>query len=233
MAFRKRNTALSRAPTGEDASNIPAVPSIASKIPTPPGVRPSPIDGRPTTSTGTHSLDGILAGHAGLPLGTSIMIEESGTTDYAGALLRFYAAEGVVQGHVVHVVGMGEVWGRELPGISEGKEDKRREGKERAEKMKIAWRYEGLGQFESARGACGIYLWRNGKLFLHILIRRYQLLQVRLGRQVGAKMRRRKPRCSAMPLIWQSASRSQSEPPSIIFQSSRRRPHRLRHSHPY
>lgn len=81
------------------------------------------------------------------------MIEESGTTDYAGALLRFYAAEGVVQGHKVHVVGMGEVWGRELPGISEGKEDKRREGKERAEKMKIAWRYEGLVQFESARGS--------------------------------------------------------------------------------
>lgn len=58
-----------------------------------------------------------------------------------------------MQGHKVHVVGMGEVWGRELPGISEDREDKRREGKERAEKMKIAWRYEGLGQFESARGS--------------------------------------------------------------------------------
>jgi hypothetical protein len=86
------------------------------------------------------------------------LIEESGTTDYAGALLRFYAAEGVVQGHKVHVVGMGEVWGRELPGISEDKGDeRRRESKERAEKMKIAWRYEGLGQFESARGACCVF----------------------------------------------------------------------------
>jgi elongator complex protein 4 len=85
------------------------------------------------------------------------LIEESGTTDYAGALLRFYAAEGVVQGHKVHVVGMGEVWGRELPGISEDKHDRRKEGKERAEKMKIAWRYEGLGQFESARGAFCTY----------------------------------------------------------------------------
>ncbi|KAF2855773.1 paxneb superfamily protein-like protein [Plenodomus tracheiphilus IPT5] len=151
MAFRKRNIALSRAPTGEDAPNVSTAPLIAVPAPTPPGIRPSPIDGRPTTSTGTPSLDAILAGHAGLPLGNSIMIGESGTTDYAGALLRFYAAEGVVQGHKVHVVGMGEVWGRELPGISEGKEDKRREGKERAEKMKIAWRYEGLGQFESAR----------------------------------------------------------------------------------
>ncbi|CAN9193301.1 unnamed protein product [Alternaria alternata] len=153
MAFRKRNIALSRAPTGEDLLNSPSSPAVAQPVPTPPGVRPSPIDGRPTTSTGTPSLDGILAGHAGLALGNSILIGESGTTDYAGALLRFYAAEGVVQGHKVHVVGMGEVWGRELPGISEDKSDKRREGKERAEKMKIAWRYEGLGQFESARGS--------------------------------------------------------------------------------
>jgi hypothetical protein len=160
MAFRKRNVALSRAPAGEDALNAPSSPIIAQPAPTPPGVRPSPIDGRPTTSTGTPSLDGILAGHAGLALGHSILIGESGTTDYAGALLRFYAAEGVVQGHKVHVVGMGEVWGRELPGISEDKSDKRKEGKERAEKMKIAWRYEGLGQFESARGASCTYILR-------------------------------------------------------------------------
>ncbi|KAH7398259.1 paxneb superfamily protein-like protein [Pyrenochaeta sp. MPI-SDFR-AT-0127] len=153
MAFRKRNVALSRASTGEDASNNPLSPSVAPPVPAPPGVRPSPIDGRLTTSTGTPSLDGILAGHAGLPLGNSILIEESGTTDYAGALLRFYAAEGLVQGHKIHVVGMGEVWGRELPGIAEDKDDKRKEGRERAEKMKIAWRYEGLGQFESARGS--------------------------------------------------------------------------------
>ncbi|KAJ4348877.1 Elongator subunit elp4 [Ascochyta clinopodiicola] len=153
MAFRKRNIALSRAPADGDASASPLTPVVVPPAPTPTGVRPSPIDGRPTTSTGTPSLDGILAGHAGLPLGNSLLIEESGTTDYAGALLRFYAAEGVVQGHRVHVIGMGEVWGRELPGISEDKGDeRRRESKERAEKMKIAWRYEGLGQFESARG---------------------------------------------------------------------------------
>jgi elongator complex protein 4 len=157
MAFRKRNIALSRAPADGDALPSSPVPAEAPPAPTPTGVRPSPIDGRPTTSTGTPSLDGILAGHAGLPLGNSILIGESGTTDYAGALLRFYAAEGVVQGHKVHVVGMGEVWGRELPGISEGKSDeKRREAKERSEKMKIAWRYEGLGQFETARGASSV-----------------------------------------------------------------------------
>ncbi|EAT83833.2 hypothetical protein SNOG_08665 [Parastagonospora nodorum SN15] len=151
MAFRKRNVALARAPAGSDATDVPSSPTSTSPAATIPGVRPSPIDGRPTTSTGTPSLDSILAGHAGLPLGNSILIEESGTTDYAGALLRFYAAEGVVQGHKVHVVGMGEMWGRELPGITEDRGDRRKESKERAEKMKIAWRYEGLGQFESSR----------------------------------------------------------------------------------
>jgi len=159
MAFRKRNIALSR--TGDPTSNTQASPSPASQASSPaepspaiPGVRPSPIDGRPTTSTGTPSLDAILAGHAGLPLGNSIFIEESGTTEYAGALLRFYAAEGVVQGHCVHVVGMGEVWGRELPGLSERDAEGRRiggkgKGGEDMEKMKIAWRYEGLGVFGS------------------------------------------------------------------------------------
>ncbi|KAF2688252.1 PAXNEB-domain-containing protein [Lentithecium fluviatile CBS 122367] len=161
MAFRKRNVALKRAPSGETNDNAlldpssspPATPATASASnPPTPGVRPSPVDGRPTTSTGTPSLDGILAGHAGLPLGTSLLIGENGTTEYATPLLRFYAAEGVVQGHKVHVVGMDEVWGRMLPGIAEerGSGKKREDAKER---MKIAWRYEGLGQFESARGA--------------------------------------------------------------------------------
>jgi elongator complex protein 4 len=164
MAFRKRNIALSRASVGPDAPDTLSNLDASSPTPSIPGVRPSPIDGRPTTSTGTPSLDSILAGHAGLPLGTSLLIEESGTTDYAGALLRFYAAEGVVQGHRVHVVGMGEVWGRELPGISEERGGSRREGKERAEKMKIAWRYEGLGQFESSRGAFCVFSLRMGLL---------------------------------------------------------------------
>lgn len=165
MAFRKRNIALSRTPeTPADPLSPSSAPSQGvaplspQRAPTIPGVRPSPIDGRATTSTGTPSLDAILAGHAGLSLGNSILIGESGTTDYASVLLRFYAAEGVVQGHKVHVVGVGEGWGRELPGLYEGREEqkekKAREAQERTEKMKIAWRYEGMGEHGAARGAC-------------------------------------------------------------------------------
>ena len=138
------------------------------------GVRPSPSDGRLTTSTGTNSLDRLLAGHAGLALGTSLLVEESGTTDFGGSLLRYYASEGVVQGHHVHVLGMGDAWGRDLPGLGENSKVSKKETAsegfgalqgpvlERKEpsnavgrsdsgveenKMRIAWRYERLGQF--------------------------------------------------------------------------------------
>ena len=162
MAFRKRNVGIpgpsnqppgsatekqlesSTSPLRREPRNSIAIPSLAL------GTRPSPLDGRLTTSTGTQSLDNLLAGHAGLALGCSILLEESGTTDYAGTLLRYYAAEGVVQGHNVHVVGVGEQWSRELPGLvaasieESGKSAQATDDKER---MKIAWRYERLGEF--------------------------------------------------------------------------------------
>ncbi|KAK5049050.1 hypothetical protein LTR84_005472 [Exophiala bonariae] len=141
MSFRKRNVGLSG--TAKSDSDTTAATKDRTSLP---GVRPSPIDGRPTTSTGTASLDSLLAGHSGLVLGSSLLIEESGTTDYAGALLRFYAAEGLLQGHHVHVIALPEQWGRALPGVV-GDSEKKEKTSESAEKMKIAWRYESLGQF--------------------------------------------------------------------------------------
>ncbi|KAF2772705.1 PAXNEB-domain-containing protein [Teratosphaeria nubilosa] len=134
MAFRKRNVVPTRGGTSSPGPNTP----------TSPGIRPSPLTSHPVTSTGTPSLDDLLGGHSGLPLGHSILIEESGTTDYAGALLRSYAAEGLCQGHVVHVVGLGEGWVRELPGVAEGRKAKGQDG-DAAQRMRIAWRYERLG----------------------------------------------------------------------------------------
>ena len=171
MAFRKRNVGLSTAraiPTASAASSPSAPPSnpAISQVETPstpsPGIRPSPLDGRPVTSTGTASLDSLLAGHSGLPLGSSLLIEETGTTDYAGTLLRYYAAQGIVQGHIVHVVGMGEHWGRDLPGCTgvysgEGRTEVTEE-KESKERMKIAWRYERLGDFGAGKSQRSIFL---------------------------------------------------------------------------
>ena len=136
------------------------------------GTRPSPLDGRLTISTGTRSLDTLLAGHAGLVLGTSLLVEESGTTDFGGLLLRYYAAEGVTHGHHVHVLGLNEAWGRELPGLSTGAgPEKSSEDRKSPEgKMKIAWRYEKLGEFgASARGRCHIQACLAVSIFADII----------------------------------------------------------------
>ncbi|KAM4055662.1 PAXNEB protein domain-containing protein [Hirsutella rhossiliensis] len=87
MSFRKKNAVI-RAPGA-----LPAVQKQGKAVSL--GTRPSPLDGRPTTSTGTASLDQLLAGHCGIPLGTALLIEETGTTDFGGTLLRYFAAEGL------------------------------------------------------------------------------------------------------------------------------------------
>lgn len=196
MSFRKRNVGISRTPdTG--TTSLQTDKPVSTILP--PGVRPSPVDGRPTISTGAPSLDALLAGHAGLALGSSLLIEESGTTDYAGALLRYYAAEGVVQGHKVHVVGLPEGWGRELPGVvgvvggaggaggDEVGEKSVTESKRSRERMKIAWRYERLGEFGSgvgtgvagSRGVWGFILYISRRSVSYRLEHKALLLTVR------------------------------------------------------
>ncbi|KAG5929248.1 hypothetical protein E4U42_006506 [Claviceps africana] len=118
------------------------------------GTRPSPLDGRPTTSTGTASLDQLLVGHAGMPMGSSLLIEESGTTDFGGVILRYFAGEGLVQGHDVHVVGFGDNWRREIPGLKETKDKANLQTQQDIQKMKIAWRYDSLGNQASTSGLC-------------------------------------------------------------------------------
>lgn len=143
MSFRKRNIVVS-SPRDAPLSSGDTEKNLIQ------GVRPSPLDGRLTTSTGTRSLDALLAGHAGLALGTSLLIEENGTADFGGLLLRYFAAEGIVQGHHIHVLGMNEVWGRDLPGFTDVKEGTSSRDDEKnvaADRMKIAWRYERLGEF--------------------------------------------------------------------------------------
>lgn len=153
MSFRKRSVGISGS-----SSQVQSTGSEGQNTWTP-GVRPSPLDGRPTTSTGASSLDDLL-GHTGLALGNSILIEEDGTTEFGTTLLRYFAAEGVIQGHKVHIVGVGESWGKGLPGVAaSASEDKSRvksSTEAEKERMKIAWRYERLGEFgagpSSARG---------------------------------------------------------------------------------
>lgn len=145
MSFRKRNTVI-------NSSGSSRASSAKAEYVNVPGVRPSPLDGRATTSTGTASLDDLLAGHAGLPMGTSLLIEEHGTTDFAGLLCRYYAAEGLVQGHQVHVLGLSKLWRAELPGIAVPGASSGRSEAAAGDKMKIAWRYHTLSSPSASRG---------------------------------------------------------------------------------
>lgn len=158
MAFRKRNVAVQRS-----AAESEETPPLIRQADSVPGVRPSPLTGQPVISTGLSSLDSHLGGHAGIVLGSSLLIEESGTTDFSGAVLKFFAAEGIAQGHHVHVVGVGQQWTRELPGLSTST-DRRghidRSPSSSDDKMKIAWRYERLGQHNANRPG-GVISGRN------------------------------------------------------------------------
>ncbi|OLL21677.1 Elongator complex protein 4 [Neolecta irregularis DAH-3] len=137
MSFQRRQVKLS-------GSAYPETSKSAYEFPK--GVRPSYINGKATTSTGCPSLDAILVG-GGLALGTCLLIEESGSTDFASALLRYFAAQGVVHEHALIVCGVEKSWVGELPGINE----KLQRANHSVEKMKIAWRYNDLGSGDTGR----------------------------------------------------------------------------------
>ncbi|RCK63534.1 Elongator complex protein 4 [Candida viswanathii] len=144
-------------------------PDATSQIMKNPGVRPSLATSQPTTSTGSSDLDKILL-HQGLPLGNSLLIEESGTTDFASVLLRACVSQGVMHNRISNeqnahsiVLGVTPQWSNELPGVYKGssKEQKRAKIIENESKvnvsnlsnvpssstraadpnLKIAWRY--------------------------------------------------------------------------------------------
>lgn len=126
-----------------------------------PGLKPSIVlSDIHCVSTGTKDVDTILV-HGGLPTGCSLLIEEDGSTDFSGVLVKNYVSEGIVQnrrcGKIVNhciVVGMEENFGNELPDVYAGnsKERKKKLVQEQEGKMsvsninagnelKIAWRY--------------------------------------------------------------------------------------------
>ena len=133
-------------------------------------IRPSTLTSQPTTSTGVPDLDKVLL-HQGIPLGNSLLVEESGSTDFSSVLLRCFAAQGIMhdrvnknmkQAHVL-VVGFPDMWAMELPGLYKGSSKEQAKAKiaENQSKvsvsnltdessgpkqrsnsdMKIAWRY--------------------------------------------------------------------------------------------
>ncbi|KAI8822511.1 Elongator complex protein 4 [Fimicolochytrium jonesii] len=135
------------------------------------------------TSTGVPSIDELLGG--GLPLHTSLLVNEDRFTGYAKLLMSYYIAQGVASGHAVSLATadedpesiirglMGVVEGKVPSEMKEEEEDEdvtlgaggaavlsgRRMGATRNDvgndRMQIAWRYQGLPRFSTAVGGAG------------------------------------------------------------------------------
>ena len=127
-----------------------------------PGSRPSPYNSLPLLSTGLSTIDDLLGG--GLPLSSSLLIQSDALTSYADLLLKFWIAQGLEAKQEVVVIGSSldgdgpqglieslmEVDGGQVLGDDEDED----EGKDaREEKLKIAFRYEGMKQHATTLSA--------------------------------------------------------------------------------
>lgn len=127
-----------------------------------PGIKPSIIlSNINCVSTGTKDIDTILV-HGGLPVNCSLLIEEDGSTDFSGVLLKRYVSQGIIQNRKANkiinhciVIGMENTFGNELPDVYAGNSKERKkklvqeqEGKlsvsniNAGNELKIAWRYK-------------------------------------------------------------------------------------------
>ncbi|EMR11263.1 hypothetical protein PNEG_00293 [Pneumocystis murina B123] len=155
MSFKKRIT-----PKSQNTEKTCKTFSLYTEKSLKNGVCPSPLNGIHITSSGCSSFDSIT-GLGGLPLGTSFLIEETGTTDFSSSLLRYFVAEGILHGHGIWVGGVPRTWLQNLPGESTMHFEKNRQSNDA---MKIAWRYCHLGGFEGNIGLSrgpGIYKFEN------------------------------------------------------------------------
>ncbi|GAA5850294.1 hypothetical protein JCM9279_006518 [Rhodotorula babjevae] len=124
------------------------------------GTRPSPYNAAPLVSTGLTALDDLLGG--GLPLSTSLLVEADSPTSYADLVLRYWVAQGLECAQDVLVVASGLDGGpaglvEALMGVDGGgaraarstedaleDEEEQRSDEALKDKMKIAFRYEGM-----------------------------------------------------------------------------------------
>ncbi|KAJ3564374.1 hypothetical protein NP233_g8331 [Leucocoprinus birnbaumii] len=151
----------------------------AAKTPTLPsylGTRPSPASASTTiTSTGIPSLDDILGG--GLPLSCSMLILAPDLHSSYGSLVqKYFVAEGLACGHRVIVVDSDpEEFVRDIMWYPKGytatdslkdggsgggngaDSDDEEQTKGQDQKIKIAWRYEQMKQFQTSVKSSSLY----------------------------------------------------------------------------
>ncbi|KAL0883809.1 hypothetical protein ABMA27_015899 [Loxostege sticticalis] len=120
-------------------------------------------------SSGIPSLDHIIGG--GLPSGSVFIVEEDVLGNYSRILNKYYLAEGIVCKHAIFIASADEdpqEIVKELPQpCAQPLEDDISDATQRTDKMKIAWRYQGLNQVESSFG-CNTNFGHHFDLSKHI-----------------------------------------------------------------
>jgi elongator complex protein 4 len=148
--------------------------SVAKTAPVYPGTRFSPASSTTViTSTGIPSLDDILGG--GLPLSTSCLIAAPDPhSSYGDLVQKYFISQGLILKHrVITLHDDGEQFSRELmwtpkaptlrSGVTpstvnkDGDPDKGEDEGQEESKIKIAWRYEQMKQFQTTIGASSSY----------------------------------------------------------------------------
>ncbi|XP_047023046.1 elongator complex protein 4 [Helicoverpa zea] len=108
----------------------------------------------PIISSGIPSLDHVIGG--GLPVGSIFAVEEDVLANYSKILLKYFLAEGVACKHDILIASADdnpENIAKELPlPTTIPQDDEITSTAGDIDKMKIAWRYEGLSQVESSFG---------------------------------------------------------------------------------
>ncbi|KAM3968273.1 elongator complex protein 4 [Aphomia sociella] len=109
----------------------------------------------PFISSGIPSLDHVIGG--GLPSGGIFAVEEDVLGNYSRVLIKYFLAEGVICKHDLLITSADEnprdvVQELPQPCIAP-LDDEVHTASQGVDKMKIAWRYEGLSQVESSFGS--------------------------------------------------------------------------------
>lgn len=136
-------------------------------IPLLPGIKSCSFKSTTVTSSGCESLDNVFGIVGGIPMGSATLLEGSATTDYTSLLLRYFAAEGLLHGHHVHICAMPASWAKELPAVSSTRVQAK---PSLNENLRIAWRYKSLGEHKGDIGprATGQTATNNDGPFCHM-----------------------------------------------------------------
>lgn len=110
----------------------------------PSGTKISPFNSLPLLSTGLSALDDLLGG--GLPLSSSLLLESDEYTSHAELLLKYWIAQGLESKQQIIIVGNDlDDFVESLMGVEGGDTvESEDEVDTTADKLKIAFRYEGM-----------------------------------------------------------------------------------------